>query len=249
MSIKDKYYIQEIDYHTAENIVVKCHYAHRKASCIHAFGLFSKEPNRIVGVVIYGIPVSKDLCNALCGVEERNNIYELTRLYVDDGLEKNLESYLVGNTLKMLDKEIIVSYSDLGYGHVGVIYQATNFYFTGVTGADIKDYVEVDENGNKLSETKSNYKEEQWVYDYKYEYTYDENGNQLKKEYFTWSNYSDDWNKPEIYEYTYDENNRILCETKYKRYFGWVIDYKYEYLYDDNGIKYTKIDGEWVLQK
>lgn len=150
MSIKDKYYIQEIDYHTAENIVVKCHYAHRKASCIHAFGLFSKEPNRIVGVVIYGIPVSKDLCNALCGVEERNNIYELTRLYVDDGLEKNLESYLVGNTLKMLDKEIIVSYSDLGYGHVGVIYQATNFYFTGVTGADIKDYVEVDENGNKL---------------------------------------------------------------------------------------------------
>ena len=106
-----------------------------------------------------------------------------------------------------------------------------------------------DENGNKLSETKSNYKEEQWVYDYKYEYTYDENGNQLKKEYFTWSNYSDDWNKPEIYEYTYDENNRILCETKYKRYFGWVIDYKYEYLYDDNGIKYTKIDGEWVLQK
>ena len=140
MSIKDKYYIKEIDYNTAENIVVKCHYAHRKASCIRAFGLFSRTPNRIVGVVIYGMPVNHVLCEELCGYEERNNIYELTRLYVDDGLEKNLESYLVGNTLKLLDREIIVSYSDLDMNHVGIIYQATNFLYTGLSSSGHKDY-------------------------------------------------------------------------------------------------------------
>ena len=150
MSIKDDYYIKEIDYNTAENIVVKCHYAHRKAPYTHAFGLFSKNPNKIVGVVIYGSPASHSLCENLCGWDERYNIYELTRLYVDDGLPKNLESYLVGNTLKMLDKEIIVSYSDIGFGHVGIIYQATNFYYTGMSNGSSSDFEEIDENGNRL---------------------------------------------------------------------------------------------------
>ena len=51
MSIKDDYYIKEIDYHTAMNVVVKCHYAHRTAPCTRAFGLFSKPLGRIVGVL------------------------------------------------------------------------------------------------------------------------------------------------------------------------------------------------------
>ena len=150
MSIKDKYYIREIDYHTAENIVIKCHYAHRKAPYTHAYGLYSKSPNKIVGVVIYGSPVNNDLCEQLCGKEEKYNVYELTRLYVDDGLEKNLESYLVGNTLKLLDKEIIVSYSDTEFNHVGIIYQATNFYYTGLSKGGNKDFEEIDERGNRL---------------------------------------------------------------------------------------------------
>ena len=150
MSIKDNYYIKEIDHKTAMNIVIKCHYAHRSAPYTRAFGLFSKSPHRIVGVVIYGSPVSNGLCEQICGVEEKYNVYELTRLYVDDGLEKNLESFLVGNTLKMLDKEIIVSFSDIAYNHVGIIYQATNFYYTGITQGNHTDYVEVEKDGKVL---------------------------------------------------------------------------------------------------
>ena len=151
MSIRDDYYIQEVNYETAENIVVKCHYAHRKAPYTHAFGLFNRASGRICGVVIYGSPASPHLCEELCGFDERYNIYELTRLYVDDGLPKNLESFLVGNTLKLLDKEIIVSFSDTLYNHVGVIYQATNFYYTGKAGGGSSFYwEEIDENGNRL---------------------------------------------------------------------------------------------------
>lgn len=150
VSIKDDYYIKEIDYNTAESIVVKCHYAHRKAPYTHAFGLFSKSPNKIVGVVIYGSPASHSLCESLCGWDERYNIYELTRLYVDDGLPKNLESFLVGNTIKLLDKEIIVSYSDTKFGHVGLIYQSTNFYYTGMSKGGNTDFEEIDEDGTRL---------------------------------------------------------------------------------------------------
>lgn len=149
MSIKDDFYIKEIDYKTAMDIVVKYHYAHRKAPYTHAFGLYQKSPNRIVGVVVYGSPVSHDLCENLCGYDERYNIYELTRLYIDDGLPRNLESFLIGNTIKLLDKEIIVSYADSEQNHIGVIYQATNFYYTGVSKGG-KIYEEIDEKGNRL---------------------------------------------------------------------------------------------------
>lgn len=139
MSIKDNYYVKEINYQTAMDVVVKCHYAHRIAPCTVAFGLYSKELGRLVGVVTYGSPVGRGLCEGICGKDEVDNIYELTRLYVDDGLEKNLESYLVSNTLKLLDKEIIVSYADSKWGHIGIIYQAANFYYTGLSSGH-KDY-------------------------------------------------------------------------------------------------------------
>lgn len=133
MSIKQDFYIKEINYKTAEKVVVKCHYAHRKCSCVHAFGLFSKNPVKLRGVIIYGIPASDFVCRCICGDDERQNVYELTRLYIDDGLPRNLESYFIANTIKLLDREIIVSYSDTLYNHVGIVYQASNFIYTGLS--------------------------------------------------------------------------------------------------------------------
>lgn len=150
MSIKDDYYIKEIDGLTANKIVKKCHYAHRQCSAVRSFGLYSYNPNKIVGVVIYGNSASPSVDKSICGEQEMHNVYELNRLYVDDGFPKNLESYLVGNTLKLLDREIIISYSDTGYNHIGVIYQATNFIYTGLVGGGNSDFEEIDENGNRL---------------------------------------------------------------------------------------------------
>ena len=48
--------------------------------------------------------------------------------------EKNEASYLIANSLKMLPKpKIVVSYADTAHNHSGVVYQATNFLFTGTT--------------------------------------------------------------------------------------------------------------------
>jgi len=51
---------------------------------------------------------------------------------VDDGL-RNKESYLISHSLKMLPFEIVISYADASYGHVGIVYQATNWLYTGLT--------------------------------------------------------------------------------------------------------------------
>ena len=133
VSIKDRYYIKEVDYKTAMDLVIEKHYLHRKAPCSKAFGLFLLTDDSMVGVVVYGVSASSTLLKGVCGEEESKNVYELTRLWVDDSVPKNGESFLIGNTINKLDKEIVVSYADSSQEHVGVVYQATNFIYTGLS--------------------------------------------------------------------------------------------------------------------
>lgn len=141
MTLKEKYTIKQIDYRTATDLVIKNHYLHRQAPCSKAFGLFEKaetstnlfDDDRIVGVVIYGVSCSSTLLKGICGVDEMSNVYELTRLWIEDGTPKNTESYLIGNTIKLLDKEIIVSFAEIQQGHLGIVYQATNFLYCGLS--------------------------------------------------------------------------------------------------------------------
>lgn len=136
--MKDKYYIKEIDYQTAMKIVVENHYLHRKCPCSHAFGLFDISTKEIKGVITFGVPCSSTLLKGICGIEEMHNVYELNRLWVSDDVPRNGESYLIGNTIKMLDKQIIVSFADTSKGHIGYVYQATNFIYCGLS-AKFKD--------------------------------------------------------------------------------------------------------------
>ncbi len=128
---KDLFTIKPIDYHTAIDIVIEKHYLHRKAPCSKAFGLF--QDGQILGVVIYGVSASSTLLKGIAGEDEKGNIYELTRLWVDDSVPKNGESFLIGNTIKQLDKEFIVSFADSSQDHLGIVYQATNFLYTGLS--------------------------------------------------------------------------------------------------------------------
>lgn len=139
-NLKNKYYISEIDFQTAMEVVIKHHYLHRRAPYSHAYGLFEKDTKKLVGVANYGVPASSTLLKGICGEAEMRNVYELNRLWVDDDVPKNGESFLIGNSIKLLDKEIIVSFADTSQGHVGIVYQATNFLYTGLS-AKFFDYV------------------------------------------------------------------------------------------------------------
>ena len=131
--IKENYYVDEIDYSLAMDTVVKNHYLHRKCPCSHAFGLFENNTDRLVGVVVYGVSCSSTLLKGICGYEEMHNVYELNRLWVSDEVPKNGESFLIGNSIKKLDKEIIVSFADSSKEHIGFVYQATNFLYCGLS--------------------------------------------------------------------------------------------------------------------
>lgn len=113
--------------------ILNIHYAKRVPSISFAYGLF--ENGEMVGCVTYGSPASPWLCKGVCGEEYRKDVIELNRLVLKNN-KKNEASFLVGNSLRMLAKErnsIVVSYSDSAQNHTGIIYQATNFLFTGTT--------------------------------------------------------------------------------------------------------------------
>lgn len=125
--------IKPVSYQLAMEIVVAKHYLHRTAPVSHAFGLFVPDYLDPLGIVTYGVSPSSTLLRGICGDDEANNVYELNRLWVDERLTKNAESFLVSRSIKFLDREIIVSFADTSQDHYGGIYQACNFLYTGLS--------------------------------------------------------------------------------------------------------------------
>ena len=106
------------------------HYAKRKCPISYAFGAYRS--GKLVGVVTFGTPASAPLREGVAGKDWSESVLELNRLCCES--EKNLASELVGKSLRMLTKpSLVVSYADTAQGHVGYIYQATNFIYTGLS--------------------------------------------------------------------------------------------------------------------
>jgi hypothetical protein len=140
MSIKKKYTVAPIDSYECKEWLLYKHYAHRIPSISFAFGLMN-ENKHLQGIVTYGKPMASPLIKTCFNGEYQDVFFELNRLVINEGLEKNALSFLVSNSLKMLPKPmVIVSYADISQGHHGYIYQATNWYYSGLS-AKFQDYM------------------------------------------------------------------------------------------------------------
>jgi len=132
--------VRQITFDEAHPWILKKHYAKRIPNIQYAFGLY--EGAILVGVCTFGIPASPSLCRGVCGDEYKDKVLELNRLCIDSP-NKNSASILVSGSLKIIpSRKIIVSYADTSMGHVGYVYQATNFIYTGLSAkrSDPKTY-------------------------------------------------------------------------------------------------------------
>lgn len=148
------YEVHEIPAKQATEIIVENHYLHRRGPASSAFGLFD-DLGSLVGVITYGTPASPSLVKGIAGEDEARHVTELTRLWIADITPKNAESFLIGNSLKMLpdDKDIVVSFAEVRAGHVGTVYQATNWIYTGLSDRHVEwhvDGVESSKHGRHL---------------------------------------------------------------------------------------------------
>lgn len=127
----------------AERFVKTKHYSRRASIFWAAYGLVID--GMIEGVVVYGQPSAPIQKYAFDG---RNfKLYELSRLVVQTKA-KNAASFLIANSLKMLESPCaVVSYADEAWGHSGIVYQATNWLYTGATKSHDHSYIV---NGERL---------------------------------------------------------------------------------------------------
>jgi len=121
----------------AMDMVLRHHYSNRTVGAKRCFGL--RIESDLVGCVVYSQPASYTLCKGVCGDEFKPFVIELARLVITTK-ERNAASFLIGNSLALLGDAVVVSYADCNdhVGHVGYVYQATNWLYTGTGTAEPK---------------------------------------------------------------------------------------------------------------
>ena len=126
--------VKQISYNDTIPFLLDVHYARRIPCIQYAFGIYYG--GELCGVVTYGQPASPSLCVGVAGKENRSRVIELNRLAILPKYNgRDFASRLVARSLRMLPhKTFVVSYADWGgWRHVGYVYQATNFLYTGLT--------------------------------------------------------------------------------------------------------------------
>ena len=149
MGLRDNTTVVAIPRESVVDWLLNKHYAERVPQITHSFGCFVD--GVMQGVITYGIPPSPSLCMGVCGEQWKDNVYELNRLAMIDEHDEDLGSYFVANSMKLMPKpSIIVSYADTSMGHVGYVYQASNFIYTGLS-AQRNEWREIGKNTHSKS--------------------------------------------------------------------------------------------------
>ena len=118
------------------DLMINYHYLHRAVNTKYAYGLYAN--GELKGMITYTAP-RLNLAHSISEEANRDNTLELSRLYIKDEISQNvpnITSRFVSWTLRELKKRgnwFIISFADSSMGHVGSIYQATNFLYCGTT--------------------------------------------------------------------------------------------------------------------
>jgi len=145
-------YLEPINKAIARSMIEKNHYSHKWSCCTVAYGVFYKEyvestffggyESKLIGVLVYGNAVGRCASKSISPLLINENVFELTRLWVADGYGRNIESYCIAESLRILNKnypnvKCILTYADSEEGHRGTIYQASGFTYQGDNYVDI----------------------------------------------------------------------------------------------------------------
>lgn len=128
--------VQPIPLITAKKLVETHHYLHSLPGGTQLnFGVFLH--NRLLGAVILG--AGPAYAHSLVEGASRRDCLTLTRLWLSEELPVNSESRTIGIVIRLLHKhtdlKFLLSYADPAHGHLGTIYQATGWLYTGLSSA------------------------------------------------------------------------------------------------------------------
>ena len=145
--MKDEFDVEPAKRQDVE-VFIKRHYLQKFPTGIKKiYAIYKKESEgkKMVGMIIYGSPFNT-AGKFLEPEINHSEILELKRLYIDDIGVKNLESFAIGQSLKLLKRDepttkIVITFADDVQGHVGGIYQATNAIYLGKSETGKHKYI------------------------------------------------------------------------------------------------------------
>ena len=120
------------DHKAAKHAVMRWHYS-RAMPAFKLVRIGVWESGRFVGAILYGVGANRHIARPF--KLRDTEVCELVRVALGPG-RRYLTSKCVAISLRMLKRQspglrLVVSYADAGQGHVGTIYQATNWIFLG----------------------------------------------------------------------------------------------------------------------
>jgi hypothetical protein len=120
----------------AKKLLEREHYLHSLPGGTKlAFGAFTSQ--RLMGTLTFGAGPS--LGYHLVGGANIEDCLTLTRLWLSDELPRNSESRVLGVATRALRRhtsiKFLLAYSDPAMGHLGTIYQAAGWIYTGLSSA------------------------------------------------------------------------------------------------------------------
>ena len=126
--------VRPIPFLVAKELLVREHYLQSFPGGTHlSFGVFCGK--RLMGALTLGAGPAQ--AYALVDGAKPADCLVLTRLWLSDELPANSESRVLGIVLRALRNrtsvKFLVSYADPTQGHVGTIYQATGWLYTGLS--------------------------------------------------------------------------------------------------------------------
>ena len=128
--------IRPVPFAIARALIVPHHYLHSlPGGTMLAFGVFLA--GRLLGAVTFGVGPFNGaslVTGAAC-----DDCLTLTRFWLSDELPGNSESRVLGLVIKALKRHttlrFLIAYADPSMGHVGTIYQASNWQYSGLSEA------------------------------------------------------------------------------------------------------------------
>lgn len=135
---RSEWEVLTVDLAVAQDLVRRFHYSGGSANtATYRHGLFMKGHRLCLGVA-WWIPPTKSAANATYP-EDWKGVLALTRLAIAPEVPKNGASFLLGASMRMIDRDrwpCLVTYADEMQGHTGAIYKATNWEYCGMTAKE-----------------------------------------------------------------------------------------------------------------
>ena len=133
-------YIRKVKVKEIRRAIVLGHYSGvMPDACQEAFGAFNSIGG-LVGACAFGQGGNSKTFQAIVKGANSKTARELMRVWVHPNAPTNTASKMVASAMKQLPKEVnlVVTFADTGREHLGIIYQAMNFRYLGMSSQGIR---------------------------------------------------------------------------------------------------------------